>query len=46
MELKLKNKVFNTTKEKVRDKEDRFNRVSNKTNFVKKVHSSKRKVVN
>ena len=29
MELKLKNKVFNTTKEKVRDKEDRFNRVSN-----------------
>ena len=34
MELKLKNKVFNTTKEKVRDKEDRFNRVSNKTNFA------------
>ena len=34
MELKLKNKVFNKTKEKVTDKEDRFNRVSNKTNFA------------
>ena len=34
MELKLKNKVFNKSKEKISDKEERFNRVSKKTNFV------------